>query len=157
MHPSPIAAPRESRISPAAPARATAQCHVTGSGGATISKRPRPDVLSGGTRELDTQFGAVFVTVNEDAEGHPFEVFVRLDKAGSRAMADAEAIARLISLALRWGVPTDEVHRQLRGISCEDACTTSGLRVLSLPDAIAQALEGLVPGLATTTHPRREA
>lgn len=114
-------------------------------------------MLSGSTCELDTPFGAVFVTVNEDGEGHPFEVFVRLDKAGSRAMADAEAIARLISLALRWGVPPTEVHRQLRGISCEDASTASGLRVLSLPDAIAQALAAVVPALASTTERRKEA
>ena len=113
-------------------------------------------MLAGSTRVLDTQFGSVFVTVNEDREGRPFEVFVRLDKAGSRVMADAEAIARLISLALRWGVPPAEVYRQMRGISCEDACS-GGLRVLSLPDAIAQALEGLVPGLATSTRQRKEA
>jgi ribonucleoside-diphosphate reductase alpha chain len=116
----------------------------TPANGAPLGKRPRPAVLTGVTKQLATPFGAVFVTVNED-EGHrPFEVFVRLDKAGSRAMADAEAIARLISLALRWGVPAPEVHRQIRGISCEDAGPIGPARILSIPDAIAQAMEHLL-------------
>lgn len=151
---SPVAVSLESRPPPADTGGPAAQRPLTSSGGAQTLKRPRPAVLTGSTRVLDTQFGSVFVTVNEDGKGRPFEVFVRLDKAGSRVMADAEAIARLISLALRWRVPPAEVYRQLRGISCEDACT-SGQRVLSLPDAIAQAMAGLVPGL-TTTPPREE-
>ena len=116
--------------------------------------RRRPPVLTGCTRALDTQFGDVFVTVNIGPDGRPFEVFVRLDKAGSRAMADAEAIARLISLALRWDVPPGEVHRQLRGISCEEAATTARRGVLSVPDAVAQAMEGLVP--AAPVQSRKE-
>lgn len=56
-------------------------------------------------------------------------------------MADAEAIGRLISLALRSGVPTREIWQQLRGISCDRAVGFGEKKVLSMPDAIAQALE----------------
>jgi ribonucleoside-diphosphate reductase alpha chain len=115
-------------------------------------RRSRPGVLRGATQQMRTPFGSVFVTVNLDEEGHPFEVFIRLDKAGSRAMADAEGIARLLSLALRWGIPAAEIHRQLRGISCEAAGSAAGARVLSIPDAVAQAMEELVDGLGRL-HP----
>jgi ribonucleoside-diphosphate reductase alpha chain len=55
-------------------------------------------------------------------------------------MADVEAIGRLISLALRSGIPMTEVYQQLRGISCDRAVGYGPNKVLSVPDAIAQAL-----------------
>ena len=56
-------------------------------------------------------------------------------------MADAEAIGRLISLALRSGIPIREVHRQLRGIASDKAIGLGPNKVLSVPDAIGIALE----------------
>jgi ribonucleoside-diphosphate reductase alpha chain len=56
-------------------------------------------------------------------------------------MADAEAMGRLISLALRSGIPLMEVHRQLRGISSDRAVGLGPNKVLSVPDAIGLALE----------------
>lgn len=55
-------------------------------------------------------------------------------------MADVEAIGRLISLALRSGIPIAEVIQQMRGISCDRAVGLGPNKVLSVPDAIAQAL-----------------
>lgn len=104
-------------------------------------KRHRPDVLRGMTRKMSSPLGDVFVTINEDGNHEPFEVFATLGKAGSVAMADTEAIGRLISLALRSGVPISEIHNQLRGISSDRAVGFGANKVLSVPDAIAQALE----------------
>src|SRR5690606_11223475 len=70
-----------------------------------------------------------------------FEVFISLGKAGGSAMADAEAMGRLISLALRSGIPLMEVHRQLRGISSDRAVGLGPNKVLSVPDAVGMALE----------------
>ena len=56
-------------------------------------------------------------------------------------MADAEAMGRLISLALRSGIPIREVHRQLRGIASDKAIGLGPNKVLSVPDAIGIALE----------------
>jgi ribonucleoside-diphosphate reductase alpha chain len=103
-------------------------------------KRKRPDVLRGTTRKMTSPLGDVFVTINEDQENTPFEVFATLGKAGSVAMADVEAIGRLISLALRFGVPVNDVYTQLRGISSDRAIGFGQNKVLSLPDAIAQAI-----------------
>ena len=101
----------------------------------------RPDKLRGTTIRKETPLGTMFVNITEDDEGQPFEVFVTLGKAGGSAMADAEAMGRLISLALRSGIPLMEIHRQLRGISSDRAVGLGPNKVLSVPDAIGIALE----------------
>jgi ribonucleoside-diphosphate reductase alpha chain len=103
-------------------------------------KRKRPNVLRGTTRKMTSPLGDVYVTINEDDGNHPFEVFATLGKAGSVAMADVEAIGRLVSLALRFGIPVNEVYQQLRGISSDRAIGFGQNKVLSVPDAIAQAI-----------------
>ena len=56
-------------------------------------------------------------------------------------MADAEALGRLASLALRSGIPITAVRDQLRGISCDRAVGVGPNKVLSAPDAVAQAID----------------
>ena len=104
-------------------------------------KRQRPSVLKGRTIKMDCPLGDLYVTVNEDDNGRPFEVFCTLGKAGGAAMADSEAIGRLVSLSLRSGIPITAVRDQLRGISCDRAVGIGANKVLSAPDAIAQALD----------------
>lgn len=104
-------------------------------------KRSRPDVLRGTTIRKDTPLGTMFVNITEDEKGQPFEIFLNLGKAGGSAMADAEAIGRLISLALRSGISVQEIHRQLRGISSDRAVGLGPNKVLSMPDAVGIALE----------------
>jgi ribonucleoside-diphosphate reductase alpha chain len=105
------------------------------------AKRSRPDKLRSTSIRKETPLGTMFVHITEDDRGQPFEVFVTLGKAGGSAMADAEAMGRLISLALRSGIPLMEVHRQLRGISSDRAVGLGPNKVLSVPDAIGLALE----------------
>ena len=105
------------------------------------AKRARPDTLRGITTRIETPLGTMFLNITEDDKGQPFEVFINLGKAGGAAMADAEAMGRLISLALRSGIPIREVHRQLRGIASDKAIGLGPNKVLSVPDAIGIALE----------------
>lgn len=105
------------------------------------AKRSRPEVMRGTTIRKETPLGVMFVNITEDEKGQPFEVFLNLGKAGGSAMADAEAIGRLISLALRSGISLQEIHRQLRGISSDRAVGLGPNKVLSLPDAVGIALE----------------
>ncbi|MGZ8851567.1 MAG: vitamin B12-dependent ribonucleotide reductase [Thermoanaerobaculia bacterium] len=105
------------------------------------AKRARPDTLRGITTRIETPLGTMFLNITEDDRGQPFEVFINLGKAGGAAMADAEAMGRLISLALRSGIPIREVHRQLRGIASDKAIGLGPNKVLSVPDAIGIALE----------------
>jgi len=105
------------------------------------AKRSRPDKLRGTTIRKETPLGTMFVNITEDDKQQPFEVFLTLGKAGGSAMADAEAMGRLISLALRSGIPLMEIHKQLRGISSDRAVGLGPTKVLSVPDAIGIALE----------------
>lgn len=104
-------------------------------------KRQRPAMLRGRTVKMNSPLGDLYVTINEDEGGRPFEVFCTLGKAGGAAMADAEAIGRLLSLSLRSGIPITSLKDQLRGISCDRAVGVGPNKVLSAPDAIGQAIE----------------
>ncbi len=104
-------------------------------------KRSRPEVLKGSTRRLQTPLGDLYVNITEDDKGQPFEIFMSLGKVGGALMADVEAMARLVSLALRSGIPMAEVYRQLRGISSDRAIGFGTNKVLSVPDAVGIALE----------------
>ena len=105
------------------------------------AKRSRPDLLKGATRRVETPLGTMYVNITEDDKGQPFEVFISLGKAGAPLMADVEAIGRLISLALRSGIPLREVYRQLRGISSDRVVGLGPNKVMSVPDAIGIAIE----------------
>ncbi|MDP2958458.1 MAG: ribonucleotide reductase N-terminal alpha domain-containing protein [Longimicrobiales bacterium] len=109
--------------------------------GAARHKRQRPQALCGYTMKMMSPLGDLYVTLNEDDQGRPFEVFCTLGKAGGAAMADAEAVGRLVSLALRSGIPISRVKDQLRGISCDRAVGVGPNKVLSVPDAVGQAIE----------------
>jgi ribonucleoside-diphosphate reductase alpha chain len=104
-------------------------------------KRARPDALRGTSIRKETPLGTMFAHITEDDRGQPFEVFINLGKAGGAAMADVEAIGRLISLGLRSGISIQAIHRQLRGISSDRAVGLGPNKVLSVPDAIGIALE----------------
>ncbi|MBM4145567.1 MAG: vitamin B12-dependent ribonucleotide reductase [Nitrospira sp.] len=106
-----------------------------------IVPRKRPEVIRGSTRFMKTGCGNLYVTINEDGEGHLFELFTSMGKAGGCAASQSEAIGRLVSLAFRSNIEPDEVINQLKGISCHSPTWHDGGRVLSCSDAIARALE----------------
>jgi ribonucleoside-diphosphate reductase alpha chain len=105
------------------------------------ARRSRPELLRGTTRRVETPMGKMYVTITEDKKGQPFEVFMSLGKAGGALMADVEAIGRLISLALRSGIPLTTIYRQLRGISSDRMIGLGAHKVRSVPDAVGIALE----------------
>ncbi|MFQ6070014.1 MAG: adenosylcobalamin-dependent ribonucleoside-diphosphate reductase [Candidatus Aminicenantales bacterium] len=105
-----------------------------------ILPRERPDSLASVTDKIKTGFGNLYVTISY-YNNRPFEVFTSIGKSGYSTMADAEAIGRLISLALRSGVEPKEVIRQLKGIGGSEPIFTEGGLVQSIPDAIAKILE----------------
>jgi ribonucleoside-diphosphate reductase alpha chain len=103
--------------------------------------RMRPEALNGRVRRVDTPLGGMYVTITEDEKGQPFEVFMSLGKAGGALMSMVEAIGRLISLALRSGIPMADIHRQLRGISSDKVIGLGPNKVMSVPDAVGIAIE----------------
>lgn len=102
--------------------------------------RERPNSLPSITDKIKTGFGNLYVTISYFND-RPFEVFTSIGKSGYSTMADAEALGRLISLALRSGVDSQEVIEQLKGIGGSEPIFTDGGLVQSIPDAIAKVLE----------------
>lgn len=102
--------------------------------------RERPVSLPSITDKIKTGLGNLYVTITF-LDNKPFEVFTSIGKSGYSTMADAEAIGRLISLALRSGVDPKEVILQLKGIGGSEPIFTEGGLVQSIPDAVAKVLE----------------
>ncbi len=106
----------------------------------------RPMRVDGATYKIITPLGSAFITVNQDSEGNPFEVFITIGKAGSEVAAMAEALGRMISTTLRFGnhlPPRErarEIVEQLRGIGGSRSVGFGPNKIRSLPDAVAKAL-----------------
>jgi ribonucleoside-diphosphate reductase alpha chain len=107
---------------------------------APLKPRPRPDVITGRTQKIMTGYGAVYVTVNEDEQGL-FEIFAQSGRGGGYTASFTEAVARLVSLCLRSGIPVDEIIDQLEGIRSPRIAYDHGEHILSMPDAIAKAVK----------------
>jgi ribonucleoside-diphosphate reductase alpha chain len=106
-----------------------------------VVPKKRPELIRGSTRLMKTGCGNLYVTINEDENRHPFELFTSMGKAGGCAASQSEAIGRLVSLAFRSNIVPEEIIKQLKGISCHEPAWHSGGRILSCSDAIAKALE----------------
>jgi ribonucleoside-diphosphate reductase alpha chain len=107
---------------------------------ATRAPRKRPAETKGTITKVNTGCGSLYITVAYDDKGI-FEVFSTLGKSGACAVAQLEAICRLITLALRSGVDVAQVVKQLRGIRCPSISWEGGKSILSCADAIASVLE----------------
>jgi len=105
-----------------------------------IHPRPRPKMTAGVTTRMKTSCGDLYVTINEDEKGGPFEVFCNMGKAGGCEGSQNEAIGRLVSLAFRSGVAPQSVIRQLIGIRCNKPYGLGKDTVHSCADAIASSL-----------------
>ena len=102
--------------------------------------RERPDVVYGFTQKVRTGLGELYLTVNE-VDGKPFEVFATIGRSGRSITAKAEAIGRLVSLALRSGIDVRDVVKQLKGIGGEHPVFQKKGLLLSIPDAVGWVLQ----------------
>jgi ribonucleoside-diphosphate reductase alpha chain len=102
--------------------------------------RARPYLTRGTTQRLETGCGHLYITINEDDRGL-CEVFTQMGKSGGCTASQAEAVGRLISLALRSGIEPEAIVKQLKGIRCPSPLWQPGGMVLSCSDAVAKALE----------------
>ena len=73
---------------------------------------PRPYSTQGVTRRLDTGCGKLYLTANFDDDGNIIETFITTGSDGG-CLIFTEATSRLISLAIRGGIPVEEVIEQL--------------------------------------------
>ncbi len=125
----------------------------------SLQSKARPPILHGTTYRKITPIGTAYITVNANGGGakEPFEVFINVGKAGSDVAADAEGLGRLISFILRMPSPLSSYERvqdivgQLRGIGSGRQQGFGKQRIMSMPDALAQALAEHV-GLSSTSE-----
>lgn len=80
------------------------------------------------------------VTVNH-LDHKPVEVMVISGRAGDEANADSEALGRVVSIALQYGVPANAIVKTLRGINGGLYGSYNGRLVGSKADLIAVALD----------------
>jgi ribonucleoside-diphosphate reductase alpha chain len=106
-----------------------------------IAPRPRPEVIIGTTTKVSTGCGNLYVTINVDEEGNPFELFTQMGKAGGCAGSQLEAVGRLVSLGFRSGIEVKSIIEQLRNIRCPSPSWEKGQRIFSCADAIARVVE----------------
>jgi len=104
-----------------------------------IKKPHRPKDLPGRTFKMQSGCGKLWVTVNFN-DNRPYEVFVSTGGTGGcKAMADA--LGRMISLALRNELPTEDVVRQLRRVKCDVAMKGDNADGKSCADIVARCIE----------------
>ena len=115
-----------------------------------MTKRERDPELPSTTQRVDTGWGKIYVTIAED-DGDPFEVFVNTGMSGGLFNAQAEAIGKTVSVALRMaedrGAAAEELADKLIGIRSDKVAMDSGDNILSVPDAIGIALRRHVRGM----------
>ncbi|MGI5839682.1 MAG: vitamin B12-dependent ribonucleotide reductase [bacterium] len=107
--------------------------------GITFKPRPRPYVTIGMTEKVKIGCGNLYINVNSDDQGI-CEVFTTPGRHGGCA-SQSEATSRLISIALRSGIPAEVITEQLRGIRCPACVRREGIRVTSCPDAIGRSIQ----------------
>ncbi|MFD1569418.1 LAGLIDADG family homing endonuclease [Halorubrum laminariae] len=103
-------------------------------------RSPRPDSLSGVTQRVETGYGKMYVTINEDGNGRPFELFANIGHSGGYTNSFTEALAKVISTALRSGVDPEEIVDELQGTRSPKVAWDKGEQIQSIPDAIGTAL-----------------
>lgn len=104
----------------------------------------RPFSMRGITTKIKTPHGSMFVTINF-FEGKMKEVFVVVSKPGSELRACAEALGRVISLALQKGLPPEDILETLENIKTEEVAWNNfnghSFTVSSIPDGISKAIK----------------
>nr|WP_158855175.1 LAGLIDADG family homing endonuclease [Halorhabdus sp. CUG00001] len=119
-------------------------------------KKPRPDQLHGVTQRIETGYGKLYVTINEDPQtGEPFELFANTGHSGGFTNSFTDALAKTISVALRSGVDPDEIVDKLQGIRSPKVAWDKGEQINSIPDAFGTALRRYLDDEIDRTYPQQ--
>jgi len=119
-------------------------------------KRPRPDVLTGVTQRIDTGYGKVYVNINEDDRGRPFELFANIGNSGGFTASFTESLAKTVSTALRAGVDPGEIADELQGIRSPKVAWDKGEQIQSIPDAVGTAMRRYLDGEVDRAYPQQQ-
>ena len=135
--------------------RAALDTDLAGDEPTYAAKQPRPDVLHGMTQRIDTGYGKLYVNINEDERGRPFELFANIGHSGGFTNSFTEALAKVISTALRSGVDPEEIVDELDGTRSPKVAWDKGEQIQSIPDAIGTAMRRYLDGEIEKTYPQQ--
>ncbi len=109
---------------------------------APVAYRKRPAVMRGRTVQSNVGCGPLYITLNEDETGKPFEVFFKLGKSGSCQQSYLEALGVAMSVGLRYGADPQKFVDKFEGMRCPNPKmrTAEGPTTLSCADGISQGL-----------------
>jgi ribonucleoside-diphosphate reductase alpha chain len=107
-----------------------------------VDYRKRPPVMQGRTVQSNVGCGPLYITLNEDESGRPFEVFFKLGKSGSCQQSYLEALGVAISVGLRYGADPQKFIEKFEGMRCPNPKMrdAAGPSTLSCADGISQGL-----------------
>jgi len=107
-----------------------------------VAYRKRPSVLRGRTVQSNVGCGPLYITLNEDEAGKPFEVFFKLGKSGSCQQSYLEALGVAMSVGLRYGADPQKFIDKFEGMRCPNPKmrNAEGPTTLSCADGISQGL-----------------
>lgn len=96
------------------------------------------------TFKRETGCGKIYITICHDNTPENIKkIIINLGKSGGCASAMTYAIAQCITLAIQHKCPTEEIIKNLKGITCHQQTDRS----LSCSDAIAKTLENYLDNL----------
>jgi ribonucleoside-diphosphate reductase alpha chain len=87
-------------------------------------REPLPDERRSITHKFRVADQEGYLTVGLYPDGRPGELFVKINKEGSTVSGLADAVAKLASIALQYGVPLEELAPKMRNTRFEPAGPT---------------------------------
>jgi len=103
--------------------------------------KPRPEVSKSITFRETTGCGHTTVNVTKDWETEePFEVFVTPGLSSGGCAALTAGLGRIVSLALRCGIPAELVVDQLSSVRCPASIRNPNCKYRSCPDMVGRKL-----------------
>jgi len=113
-----------------------------------IPKNNRSEVTHGTNRKIPCGCGNIMLYCGNNEDGKVQEVTARLGKSGGCSASMLEALARISSIAIQYGVEPEKIVKQLSGIRChltalhKSKYTGDRPRIItSCPDAMSVAIE----------------
>ena len=124
-----------------------------------VEYRKRPPVMRGRTVQSNVGCGPLYITLNEDESGRPFEVFFKLGKSGSCQQSYLEALGVAMSVGLRYGADPEKFVEKFEGMRCPNPKMrdAAGPSTLSCADGISQGLAKALALPLADVNPRGEA
>ncbi|MEM0914188.1 MAG: hypothetical protein AAGK09_06205 [Planctomycetota bacterium] len=111
---------------------------------AATQRRSLPNTRESVTHKFAIMGHEGYLTIGLFEDGAPGEVFIKMAKEGSTLSGLIQGYCRALSLALQYGLPTEEAVRRFKGMRFEPMGSTNNPEIpeaMSIIDYVARYLE----------------